>query len=131
MPVSRAGCVKARMQADFTRERYKLCENEIRTGKKAAAIEALIKQGVPELEALQQVEKLTCEFGLNRIRQKCDAFLMRHQMNYPNCNMNPGDKASERVNLQDPNATVKAFDEAFEQLLQASSQTAAIMNCQT
>ena len=37
------------------------------------AIDALIKQGTPELEAVQQVEKLTCEFGLERIRQKFDA----------------------------------------------------------
>ncbi len=85
------------------------------------AIEALIKQGLPELEAVKQVEDLTCEFGLNRIRHKFDAFLMRHQMQYPKRNVNPEDKASELVNLQDPTATVKALDEAFERLMQAAA----------
>jgi len=84
------------------------------------AIEALIKQGLPEHEALKQVEDLTCEFGLHRTRQKFDAFLKRHQMRYAKRSVNPDDKASELVNLHDPSATVKAFDEAFERLMQAA-----------
>jgi len=83
------------------------------------AIEALRDQGLPEMEAVKQVEKLTCEFGLNRIRQKFDAFLMRHQMRCPKRNVKAEEKALELVNLQDPRATVKAFDEAFERLMQA------------
>jgi len=82
------------------------------------AIEALRDQGLPEIEAVKQVEKLTCEFGLNRIRQKFDAFLMRHQMRCPKRNVKSEEKALELVNLQDPSATVKAFDEAFERLMQ-------------
>jgi len=68
---------------------------------------------------VKQVENLTCEFGLNRIRQKFDAFLMRHQMRYPKRNVKSEEKALELVNLQDPSATVKAFDKAFERLMQA------------
>jgi len=68
---------------------------------------------------VKQVKKLTCEFGLNRIRQKFDAFLMRHQMRSPKRNVKSEEKALERVNLQNPSATVKAFDEAFELLMPA------------
>ncbi len=83
------------------------------------AIEALRDQGLPEIEAVKQVEKLTCEVGLNRICQKFDAFIMRHQMQYPKRNVKSEEKALELVNLQDLSATVKAVDEAFERLMQA------------
>ncbi len=83
------------------------------------AIEALRDQGLSEIEAVKQVEKLTCEFGLNRICQKLNAFLLRHQMRYPKRNVKSEEKALELVNLQDPSATVKTFDEACERLMQA------------
>ena len=41
-------------------------------------------------------------------------------MRYAKRSVNPDDKASELVNLQDPSATVRAFDEAFERLMQAA-----------
>ena len=41
------------------------------------AIDALIKQGLPELDTLEQVEDLTCTFDLNTIRQKFDAFPLK------------------------------------------------------
>jgi hypothetical protein len=44
---------------------------------------------------------------------------MRHQMQCPKHNVKSEEKALELVNLQDPSATVKAFDEAFERLMQA------------
>ena len=72
------------------------------------AIEALRDQGLSEIEAVKQVEKLTCEFGLNRICQKFDAFLLRHQMRYPKRDVKSEEKALKLVNLQDPSATVKA-----------------------
>ena len=83
------------------------------------AIEALRDQGLSEIEAVKQVKKLTCEFGLNRICQKLNAFLLRHQMRYPKRNVKSEEKALELVNLQDPSATVKTFDEARERLMQA------------
>ncbi|DBA78965.1 TPA: hypothetical protein ACH3X1_008834 [Trebouxia sp. C0004] len=45
----------------------------------------------------------------------------RHQMRCPKRNVKSEEKALELVNLQDPSATVKAFDEAFERLMQATA----------
>ncbi len=83
------------------------------------AIEVLRDQGLPEVEALKLVEKLTCEFGLYRVCQKFDMFLMRHQMRYSKQNVKSEAKALELVTLQDLSATDKAVDEAFEHLMQA------------
>ena len=83
------------------------------------AIEALSDEGLPENEAMKQIEKLIYEFGLNRIHQKLDVFLMRHQMRCPKRNVKSKQKALELVNLQDPSAIGKAFDEASERVMQA------------
>jgi len=71
------------------------------------------------------------EFGLNRIRQKLDAFLMRHQMRCPKRNVKSEEKALELVNLRDPSATGKAFDEAFEWLMQAAASRPDSSNSNT
>ena len=44
------------------------------------AIHALIKQGLPEQEAVRQVDELLLKFGIIRIRAKFDAFSWRQQM---------------------------------------------------
>ena len=54
---------------------------------------------------------------------------MRHQMKFLKRDVNPEDKASQCVNLQDPDATVKACDEAFEQRLQAARGTLYENDC--
>ncbi len=87
------------------------------------AIEALSVPGLPEMEAVKQDENLTCEFSLNRIRPKFDAVFMRHQMRCTQTcskqNVKSKEEALQLVNLQDPSATGKAFDEALEWLMQA------------
>jgi len=90
------------------------------------AVEALIKQGRPESEALRQIDKLANDFGLRSIRAQSDAFLLRHQMQYPKYKVNPADKALQLLNPKDPSTTVKAFDEAFDNILQAASLENAI-----
>lgn len=47
------------------------------------AIHALIKQGLPEQEAVRQVDELLLRFGITTIRAKFDAFLWRQQMKSP------------------------------------------------
>ena len=85
------------------------------------AIEALIRQGVPELEAVRQIDELLLLFGAERIREKFDAFWFRSQMNHPMRGLNPEEKGKQRLNANDPGYTVKAFNKAFELLLQAAT----------
>jgi ABC-type uncharacterized transport system auxiliary subunit len=46
-------------------------------------------------------------------------------MRCPKRNVKSEEKALELVNLQDPSATVKAFDEAFARLMQAIANNTA------
>ena len=47
------------------------------------AIHALIKQGLPEQEAVRQLVELLLKFGITMIRAKFDAFLWRQQTKIP------------------------------------------------
>ena len=85
------------------------------------AIHALIKKGLPEQEAVRQVDKLLLKFGITTIRAKFDAFLWRQQMRSPKKGVEPAKKGAQKLNTKDPDATVQAFDEAYERLLQAAT----------
>ncbi len=85
------------------------------------AIHALIKQGLPEQEAVRQVDELLLKFGITMIRAKFDAFLWRQQMKSPKKGVEPAKKGAHKLSTKDPEATVKAFDEAYERLLQAAT----------
>ena len=85
------------------------------------AIYVLIKQGLPEQDAVRQVDELLLKFGMTKIRAKFDAFLWRHQMKNPKKGVEPAKKGTQRLSTKDPDATVKAFDEAYERLLQAAT----------
>ncbi len=47
------------------------------------ASDALIKQGMPEHEAVRQIDELLLEFGLKTICQKLNAFMYRNQWKKP------------------------------------------------
>jgi len=85
------------------------------------AIHALIKQGLPEQEAVRQVDELLLKFGITTIRAKFDAFLWRQQMKSPKKGVEPAKKGAHKLSTKDPDATVMAFDEAYERLIQAAA----------
>jgi len=85
------------------------------------AIHVLIKQGLPEQEAVTQVGELLLKFGITKIRAKFDAFLWRHQMKSPKKGVDPEEKGTQKLSTKDPDATVQAFHEAYERLLQAAT----------
>ncbi len=85
------------------------------------AIHALIKQGLPEQEAVRQVDELLLKFGMTKIRAKFDAFLWRHQMKSPKKGVYPEEKGTQKLSTKDPVVTVKAFHEAYERLLPAAT----------
>ncbi len=85
------------------------------------AIHALIKQGLPEQEAVRQVDELLLKCGITRICAKFNAFLWRQQMKSPKKGVEPAKKGAQKLSTKDPDATVKAFDEAYERLLQAAT----------
>ncbi len=60
-------------------ERSELCKKQ----HLPQAIHVLIKQGLPEQEAVRQVDELLLKFGITNIHTKFDAFLWRHQMKGP------------------------------------------------
>ncbi len=78
------------------------------------AIEDLIKQGLPEQEALQLVDRLLQDFGVGTISSKLLAFYLKNQMH------KGIGKHKELLNKADPGTTVKAFDTAFQQRAQAA-----------
>ena len=80
-----------------------------------------MKQGLAEQEAVRQVDELLLKFGITRIRAKFDAFLWRQQMKSPNKGVVPAKKGAQKLSTKNPGATVKAFDEAYERLLQAAT----------
>jgi len=85
------------------------------------AIHVLVKQGLPEQEAVRQVDELLLKFRITKIRAKFDAFLWRHQMKSPKKGVEPAKKGTQKLSTKDPDATVKAFDEAYERLLLAAT----------
>lgn len=72
------------------------------------AIHALIKQGLPEQEAVRQVDELLLKFGITTIRAKFDAFLWRQQMKSPKKGVEPAKKGAHKLSTKDPDATVMA-----------------------
>ena len=75
------------------------------------AVEALIKQNVPESEAVGQVDNLVNELGLKSMSEIFQAFRLRQ--------MKSNDKATLFVNgSKEAGVTVEAFDEAFKKLSQ-------------
>ena len=85
------------------------------------AIHVLVKQGLPEQEAVRQVDELLLKFRITKIRAKFDAFLWRHQMKSPKKGVEPAKKGTQKLSTKDPDATVKAFDKAYERLLPAAT----------
>jgi len=86
------------------------------------AIHTLIKQGLQEQQALRQIDELLLNFGLKRMHQKFDAFLYRNQWKHPKGNVNPEEKKRQRVDgKKGPGPSNEAFDQAFEELLQAAT----------
>jgi len=53
------------------------------------AIETLTEWGLPEHEAVRQVDELLLMFGVTKICPKFDAFLYKHQMNHPKKGVDP------------------------------------------
>jgi len=85
------------------------------------AIHVLTKQGLPEQEAVRQVDELLLKFGVTKVRAKFDAFLWRHQVKRPKKGVKPAKKGTQKLSTKDPDATVKPFHEAYERLLQAAT----------
>ena len=85
------------------------------------ALHALIKQGLPEQEAVRQVAELLLKFGTTTIHAKFDAFLWRQQMKSPKKGVEPAKKSAHKLSTKDPDAIVMAFDEAYERLIQAAT----------
>ncbi len=98
-------------------ERSELCKKQ----HLPQAIHVLIKQGLPEQEAVRQVDELLLKFGITNIRTKFDAFLWRHQMKSPKKGLKPAKKGTQKLSTKNPDATVKTFHEAYERLLQAAT----------
>ncbi len=101
-------------------ERSELCKKQ----HLPQAIHVLIKQGLPEQEAVRQVDELLLKFGTTKIR----AFLWRHQMKSPKKGVEPAKKGTQKLSTEDPDATVKAFHEAYERHLQAATFN-TVANC--
>ncbi len=57
-----------------------------------ASYVALIDRGVPQHEALRQIDELLLKFGLKRTCQKFDAFIYRNQWQKPQPEVDPVEK---------------------------------------
>ena len=88
MPVSKACCVRVKAMAKWRGSEKGAAKQSERSelSKKQhlpQAIHALIKQGLPEQEAVRQLDELLLKFGITMIRAKFDAFLWRQQTKIP------------------------------------------------
>ena len=85
------------------------------------AIEDLISdKGLPEEVAVRLVDKLLSDFDLVTMASKFNAFYKRSQMKKEGESSRQNGKAAELANKKNPSMTVKAFDEAYEQAVQAA-----------
>ena len=78
------------------------------------AIHVLTKQGLPEQEAVRQVDELLLKFGVTKVRAKFDAFLWRHQMKSPKKGMDPEEKGRvQRTQMQQSRPLMKPMNDFY------------------